>query len=247
MWFAAMGWPNDYPWTLNLIWKLLHNDPGAVGFFRSNPFPQKPPRYIRAVCYRYAFVRPNPQGLWWKREKLGLWLPPLSADNEEFIDVLAPRRVAARLTIQSGAHPAVIRRRGGWSRGDSVAKLEGLAATPKGGATGPSTSLGMTALRAARSNSSCLRFFVGRPLRLVPAKSSSCFSLIDSAMLFEAPLSEDFFASPRFAASAAPAAICCFLDFAGIPKYFAAASAGGSHRLFSGHYNFHCRQVAVVA
>lgn len=88
MWFAAMGGPNDYPWTLNLIWKLLHNDAGAIGLFRSNPFPQKPPRYIRAVWYRYSFVRPNSQGLWWKREKLGLWLPPLSEDNEKFIDVL---------------------------------------------------------------------------------------------------------------------------------------------------------------
>ena len=88
MWFAAMGGPNDYPWTLNLIWKLLHNDAGAVGLFRSNPFPQKPPLYIRAVWYRYQFVRPNSQGQWWKRERLGLWLPPLSADNKEFIDVL---------------------------------------------------------------------------------------------------------------------------------------------------------------
>ncbi len=88
MWFAAMGGPNDYPWTLNLIWKLLHNDPGAVGLFRSNPFPAKPPRYLRAVVYRYKFVRPNPQGLWWKRDKLGLWLPPLAADNPRFKAVL---------------------------------------------------------------------------------------------------------------------------------------------------------------
>ncbi len=88
MWFAAMGSPNEYPWTLNLIWKLLHNDPGAVGLFRSNPFPQKPPRYIRAVWYRYTFVRPNPQGLWWKREKLGLWLPPLAADDPGFRQLL---------------------------------------------------------------------------------------------------------------------------------------------------------------
>jgi hypothetical protein len=83
MWFAAMGSPSQYPWTLNLIWKLLHSDPGAVGLFRSNPFPDKSPRYIRAVLYRYSFVRPNPQGLWWKRERLGLWLPPLSTDNRE--------------------------------------------------------------------------------------------------------------------------------------------------------------------
>lgn len=56
----------------------------------------------------------------------------------------------------------------------------------------------------------------GSPLRLVCAISSSCFSLIDPAMLLEAPLSDFFGASPRFAASAAPAAICCFFDFAGI-------------------------------
>ena len=88
MWFAAMGSPDKYPWTLNLIWKLLHNDTGAVGLFRSNPFPEKPPHYIRAVLYRYSFVRPNREGLWWKRENLGLWLPPLSADNPELKQLL---------------------------------------------------------------------------------------------------------------------------------------------------------------
>jgi len=35
-------------------------------------------------------------------------------------------------------------------------------------------------------------------------------------MLFEAPRSEDLLRLLRFAASAAPAAICCFLDFAGM-------------------------------
>lgn len=48
----------------------------------------------------------------------------------------------------------------------------------------------------------------GLPLRLVEAISSSSFSLIDSYMLFEAPLSELMSCLPRFAASAAPAAFC---------------------------------------
>ena len=85
---GRMGTPAQYPWTLNLIWKLLQNDPGAVGLFRSNPFPDKPPLYVRAVLYRYSLVRPNPQGLWWKRERLGLWLPPLSADNRDLRQLL---------------------------------------------------------------------------------------------------------------------------------------------------------------
>jgi hypothetical protein len=89
MWFASMSTPDQYPWTLNLVWKLLHNDPGALGLFGGNPFPEKPPRYIRAVLYRYEFAPPgNPGGNWWKREELGLWLPPLSADDPRLLDFL---------------------------------------------------------------------------------------------------------------------------------------------------------------
>jgi hypothetical protein len=89
MWFAAMSTPDQYPWTLHLVWKLLHNDPGALSLFAGNPFPQKPPRYIRAVLYRYEFDRPgNPEGNWWKREPLGLWLPPLSVDDPRLISYL---------------------------------------------------------------------------------------------------------------------------------------------------------------
>lgn len=85
MWFAAMGTYQQYPWTLHLVWKLLHNDPGALGLLGPNPFPDHPPKYIRAVLYHYWFARPgNPQGLWWDRERLGLWLPPLSSDDLEF-------------------------------------------------------------------------------------------------------------------------------------------------------------------
>jgi hypothetical protein len=87
MWFAAMGSPNDYPWTLNLVWKLLHNDRNALSLFAGNPFPDKPPRYVRAVSYSYKFV-PSSSGRWWDREQLGIWLPPLSADNAEFKTLL---------------------------------------------------------------------------------------------------------------------------------------------------------------
>ncbi|HXA14760.1 MAG TPA: lipase maturation factor family protein [Opitutaceae bacterium] len=90
MWFAAMSTPQNYPWTLNLVWKLLHNDPGAIGLFAGNPFPQHPPRFVRAVLYRYRFAPPgNAAGHWWEREKLGLWLPPLSTDDPELRRFLA--------------------------------------------------------------------------------------------------------------------------------------------------------------
>ena len=63
-----------------------------------------------------------------------------------------------------------------------------------------------------------LRLRVGSFLRFTDASSSNCPSLMDFTMLLDAPRSEDFDFSPRFAASAAPAAICCFFDLAGIPQ-----------------------------
>jgi hypothetical protein len=89
MWFAAMSTADQYPWTYNLVWKLLHNDPGAVSLFAGNPFPNKPPRFIRAVLYRYQFAKPgNPQGLYWTREKIGDWMPALSVNDPQLVKFL---------------------------------------------------------------------------------------------------------------------------------------------------------------
>jgi hypothetical protein len=90
IWFASMSSPDEYPWTLTLISKLLHNDPGAVGLFAGNPFPDKPPRYIRAILYRYSFVHPgNREGLWWHRERVGEpWLPAMSANDPHLLQFL---------------------------------------------------------------------------------------------------------------------------------------------------------------
>ena len=65
-----------------------------------------------------------------------------------------------------------------------------------------------------------LRFRVGKPLRFVFATRRSSFRLIDLYMLLDAPRSDDFDRFPRLAERAAPAAICCFFDFAGITKIF---------------------------
>src|SRR4029453_11320256 len=59
-------------------------------------------------------------------------------------------------------------------------------------------------------------FLVGLPCRLVLAILRSSALLIDSYMPLDAPRREDFLPLPLLAANAAPAAICCFFDFAGI-------------------------------
>jgi hypothetical protein len=90
MWFASMSSPGDYPWTVNLVSKLLHNDPYATGLFARNPFPDRPPVYIRAVLYRYSFAQAgNPQGNWWKRERINeSWLPALSVNDPRLINFM---------------------------------------------------------------------------------------------------------------------------------------------------------------
>jgi hypothetical protein len=89
LWFAAMGSPTQYPWTLNLTWKLLHNDPVTLRLMAGNPFPDHPPRYIRVQHYIYHFAPPgNPQHVYWTRELVGPWLPPLSTDNRELRQIL---------------------------------------------------------------------------------------------------------------------------------------------------------------
>jgi hypothetical protein len=78
-----MSTPDEYPWTFTLISKLLHNDPGALSLFAESPFRSKPPRYIRAILYRYSFAPPgNPGRHYWTRERIGTpWLPAMAADD----------------------------------------------------------------------------------------------------------------------------------------------------------------------
>jgi len=89
IWFAAMSRPERYPWTVHLVAKLLKNDPGALSLLSTNPFPGRPPRFVRAAYYRYEFAPPgNPEGAWWSRQYLGEWLPPLSADDSRLKEFL---------------------------------------------------------------------------------------------------------------------------------------------------------------
>jgi hypothetical protein len=82
MWFASMSSPDEYPWTINLAWKLLHNDAGALSLFAGNPFPGRPPRFVRAVLYQYSFTAPgNSPKVYWNRKLLRTWLVPMSVNT----------------------------------------------------------------------------------------------------------------------------------------------------------------------
>jgi len=81
MWFAALGKAQNNPWVRRLLERLLQGTPAVVGLFAQNPFPDTPPRYIRAVVYTYHFTdmaTRHATGAWWQRELQGLYIPVLS-------------------------------------------------------------------------------------------------------------------------------------------------------------------------
>jgi hypothetical protein len=80
MWFAAMGSAQDEPWFSALMLRLLEGDKGAIGLLVDNPFPDRPPRWIRARRYRYTFTTREERkatGHWWHREPAGEYFPPV--------------------------------------------------------------------------------------------------------------------------------------------------------------------------
>lgn len=88
IWFAAMSDYRHHPWLVHLVYQLLTGYPDAKALLEHNPFPQEPPRFIRAELYEYRFTRPGEPG-WWKRERLGSYLPPLAADDPALLQFLA--------------------------------------------------------------------------------------------------------------------------------------------------------------
>ena len=82
MWFAALSRIEHNPWLSQTMHRLLENSPEVVDLFETNPFPDEPPRFVRAMLYRYSFTdaeeRENSAGDYWKREKLGLYSPVMS-------------------------------------------------------------------------------------------------------------------------------------------------------------------------
>ena len=84
MWFAALERPQENPWLVGLIVRLLQGSQDVNRLLLHNPFPDKPPRYIRAMFYRYRFTTVSElrqTGAWWKRQELREYVPTISLDQ----------------------------------------------------------------------------------------------------------------------------------------------------------------------
>jgi len=88
LWFAAMApSPARHPWFVHLLAKLLAGDDGARSLLRTDPFPDDPPRHVRALRYRYEFTtlaELRETGQWWTRERVGTYYGPVSLDDSRF-------------------------------------------------------------------------------------------------------------------------------------------------------------------
>src|SRR5580698_405456 len=81
LWFASLG-----SWRQNLFVPrteelLLENDRDVLGLFAGNPFPDAPPRMVRAVLWQYWFStleQKRREGVWWRRQLLGTYAPTLT-------------------------------------------------------------------------------------------------------------------------------------------------------------------------
>jgi hypothetical protein len=91
MWFAGLSDFRRQPWILKLAYELLRENPAVTSLLATDPFAGHPPRYVRALLYRYRFS-PRPGQAWWERELIGEYLRPLSLDDPELHAFLARRR-----------------------------------------------------------------------------------------------------------------------------------------------------------
>lgn len=87
VWFAAMASPDDEPWTIHLLWKLLHSDAGALSLLAGNPFPEAPPRFVRVRRFRYHLLPPGSAATW-SREAPEEWLPATWKEDPRLIRIL---------------------------------------------------------------------------------------------------------------------------------------------------------------
>ena len=91
MWFAALSPSYAEPWFRTLAQRLLEGDPHLARLLRDDPFSGTPPRFVRALLYRYRFTTRAERwqtGDWWVREPVGEFLPPVTTAHRDRYGVI---------------------------------------------------------------------------------------------------------------------------------------------------------------
>lgn len=80
-WFLPFTNFKSAHWFQSFIGHLLKGTPAVTKLLRGNPFPDHPPKYMRALVYEYVFSsfdEKKHHGWWWRRRFLGHYTPTVS-------------------------------------------------------------------------------------------------------------------------------------------------------------------------
>ena len=81
MWFIPLSPAYAQGWFMPFLGKLLENDRPTLALLRNDPFPEQPPRYVRAQLHRYRFATRTERsrdGAYWVRWYLRELVPPIA-------------------------------------------------------------------------------------------------------------------------------------------------------------------------
>lgn len=92
MWFLPLADESDWPedWFVHLASMLLDGNRKLAPLFAVDPFPDTPPRWVRAVVYEVRFTRAGEPG-WWVRERVGEYLRPVRRDDPDLRELMRRR------------------------------------------------------------------------------------------------------------------------------------------------------------
>ena len=91
LWFASLGDWRSNPIVPRTEKHLLAGDKDVLALFAGDPFPDTPPRHVRALLWQYWFTSMKEKretGLWWKRESRGLYAPTLEMEPDGRLGVV---------------------------------------------------------------------------------------------------------------------------------------------------------------
>ncbi len=80
MWFLPLSPAYGEDWFVPFLGALLRNDAAVVALLGRNPFPDRPPAFVRARLFRYRYTTWRERrrtGAWWHREHIGEFVRPV--------------------------------------------------------------------------------------------------------------------------------------------------------------------------
>ncbi len=101
LWFASLGSWRENLMVVSTEERLLEGSRDVLALFAGDPFPEAPPKQVRAVLWQYWFTslaEKRATGLWWRRELIGLYAPVVTHDADgktvviEWPQPLTPRQ-----------------------------------------------------------------------------------------------------------------------------------------------------------